>query len=300
MILFTSFLHTYIIPKMAFIYHHTELETTNYYPEVNIMFKKILVASLVVMALVIPIAGFALAQQGGQGEDGGRRGRPGKGRVGIVTAVDAAANEFSIENRDGESITFMVNADTKYLSREGELESFDDLVVDMVVGVKAVGNEEGTLVAKAVAYIDPAMVNAERAGGEVIAVGSDSFTIMTRNDEELTLQVDEDTRFKSRDGSLEGLDDLEVGMKVGTIYIENEDGSLLAKAVLSGKQGACGPGKGDGEGRPERDGESDSEGAPAIAGAAEGKGHRCRPGRPGGEGGPDGEGRPNRDGNDQS
>ena len=240
------------------------------------MFKKILFASLIVLALAVPLTGIALADQHEPEGEGSQKGRRGKGHAGIVTNVDAAANEFSIENRAGEIVTFMVNPATKFLSRNGDLESFDDLTVGMAVGVKAVGNDQGVLVAKAVFYIDPAMLAAKRAGGEVIAVGDRSFTIKTRNGEELTFQVDENTRFKSRDGSLDGLEDLEVGMKVGVIYIETEDGTLLAKGVGTGKGGACRPGRPDGEGR--------SEGP-------DGEGRHCGPGRSG-EDVPEGAGRP--------
>jgi hypothetical protein len=216
------------------------------------MFKKILTASLIVLALAVPLTGIALADQHKPQEGGPRRGKGRNFYGGVVTNIDAASSEFSIKNRVGESVTFKVNPDTKFLSRNGELESFDDLAVEMVVGVRAVGNDEGTLVAKAVFYIDPAMLAAERAGGEVIAIGHDNFTITTRNDEELTFQVDENTRFKSRDGSLESLEDLEVGMKVGVLYVESDDGTLLAKAV--GSRIKRGPGgRPGGPGKPGED-----------------------------------------------
>lgn len=217
------------------------------------MFKKIFIASLLVAALAVPLAGIALAEQhtSENGDPCHRKG--GKGMAGIVTNVDAASSEFSIENRAGETVTFMVNEDTEYLSPEGELESFEDLAEGMAVGVKAVGNDEGTLVAKAVKYIDPELFNAEHAGGEVTAVGADNFTITSREGEELTFQVDEDTRWGSRDGSLESLQDLVVGMHVGVAYQESDDGSLLALGVKKLMP--------RGEGRP---GESDQrpEGAP--------------------------------------
>ena len=250
------------------------------------MFKKILVAALLVIALAVPLAGIALAEQHTPESGGARHGKGGKGYAGIVTNVDGAYSDFAIENRGGEVVTFMVNPDTKFNSREGELESFDDLVAGMTVGVKAVGNDEGTLVAKSVFYIDPEMLDAQRAGGEVIAVGGANFTIMSRNEEELTFQVDENTRFMSRDGSLDGFEDLEVGMKVGVLYIENDDGTFLAKAVGTGKHSSCQPGGSDGEGRPDR---PDGEGRP---GGLDGEGRRCGKGQPS-EGFPEGDRRPN-------
>lgn len=69
------------------------------------------------------------------------------------------------------------------------------------------------------------------AVGEVTAIGDEEFTLLTRADVELTVLVDEDTRYL---GQLGDFDDLEVGMMVGVAGIRQGEQTLLAKVVGSG------------------------------------------------------------------
>ena len=68
--------------------------------------------------------------------------------------------------------------------------------------------------------------------GEVTAIGNDQFTIETRNGTEVTVLVDDDTRYF---GDLESFNDIEVGMKVAVMGAREGDQTIAAKAVASGE-----------------------------------------------------------------
>ena len=68
--------------------------------------------------------------------------------------------------------------------------------------------------------------------GEVMAIGSDQFTVETRNGTEITVLVDDDTRYF---GDLESFNDIEVGMQVAAMGKREGDQTIAAKAVGSGE-----------------------------------------------------------------
>lgn len=203
------------------------------------MFKKTIIAVMVALLVAVPAAGIAMASGEGDGPEGNRPHRYG----GKVTDVDHAGDEFTIVNRQDQSHTFKVNAATSFHGRDGSLTSFEDLSADMIVMVFAVGADEGNLVAKRVIAINPNWLKGQGTRGLVLSVEGDSFTIKNLAGDELTFLVDDDTRFVSRGGQVQSLDDLEPDMRVGVKYIEQEDGSLLAKAVIVGNPR---PGRGPG------------------------------------------------------
>ena len=65
-------------------------------------------------------------------------------------------------------------------------------------------------------------------GGEVIAVGDDQFTLLLRNNVEVTIEVTEDTSYL---GDLESFDDIEVGLTVRVAGQRSGDESIQARAV---------------------------------------------------------------------
>lgn len=208
------------------------------------MSKKIWIAGLIAVVLLVTVAGAAVAASGDEhpgnpprpnaGERSGDRPHRPPHAIGEITSI--GDEEFTMLIRSEIEITVLVNEDTKYL---GELESFEDLEVDMRIGAAGVRQGEGIFLAKAL-FAGERLGDLRRAGGEVTDVGSSSLTIETRNGESLTFEVNEQTRFKSRDGEVEELADIEEGDMVLVIYLVNDSGDLVAKMI-----GVGGP-KGEG------------------------------------------------------
>lgn len=216
------------------------------------MSKKIWIAGLIAVALLVTAASVAVAASGDEhpgnpprpnaGEQSGDRPhRPPQAKGEIISIGD---DEFTMLIRLEVEITVLVDEDTKYL---GDLESFADLEVGMQIGAAGKREGEGTFLAKAL-FAGERLGDLSRAGGEVTDVGNSSLTIETRDGETLTFEVNDQTRFKSRDGEVQELSDIEEGDMVLVIYLENDSGDLVAKAI-----GVGGP-KGDGD-RPHPGGE---------------------------------------------
>ena len=71
----------------------------------------------------------------------------------------------------------------------------------------------------------------QRLGGEVTAVGADSFTLVTE-EETVTVLVDDQTHFRFRGVEEPGLDDLAVGEKLLVIGQPTDEGGVLATLVI--------------------------------------------------------------------
>ncbi len=155
--------------------------------------------------------------------------------AGKVTAVDVGASTFSIQTRAGDGLTFLVGENTQFRSRSGEVESLSDLKEDMAVVVVSVAQDDGSLMALAVMAGENAP-GGLRAGGQVTEVTNSSLTIQTRSGESLTFQITGQTRFVSRDGEVESLDDIEAGMVVIVAYEEVGGGNLKANVVAVPQQ----------------------------------------------------------------
>lgn len=75
-----------------------------------------------------------------------------------------------------------------------------------------------------------------RAIGEIVSVEPEqgAFTLLTRRGEQLEFQTGDRTRFRSRDGSVASIEDLQVGMHALVGAVQRPDGSLLALVVAVG------------------------------------------------------------------
>lgn len=69
--------------------------------------------------------------------------------------------------------------------------------------------------------------------GEITAIGTDEFTLQPLDGDEITIAVDDETRYV---GDLSSFTDLEVGMEVGVALPRDGEDQALAKAVVSGAQ----------------------------------------------------------------
>jgi hypothetical protein len=184
----------------------------------------------VVVGLAVPLTSFA------------ESGRPAAEvrAAGQITAVDPAASSFTLHARRGEDLTFQVNEETKFHSRDGQVGGLDDLEIGMAAAVGAEKLEDGTLLAVQVAV--GSKDDHVRAVGLIAAVvpGQETFSIESSDGKSWEFQTGERTRFRSRDGSVDDIHDLKKGMPVLVLAIK-ADGGWLALLVAAGNPEAWPP-----------------------------------------------------------
>lgn len=156
--------------------------------------------------------------------------------LGEVTQINNGQNTFEMLTAAGDTLTFSVDENTRFA---GTIASLTDLEKGLKVAVLAVKQADGTLLAKLVGTHNPENIRFDQVGGKISAIGADSLTILTRDGESRTFSVAADTRFASREGSYQGLDDLEVDLPV--LILVDKDGSPdQAAAVLVGDDAILG------------------------------------------------------------
>lgn len=67
--------------------------------------------------------------------------------AGKITAIDNTASAFALRTFQGETLAFTVDDKTRFYSRDGSVDSFEDLAIGMRVEVSAQQLEDGTYVA---------------------------------------------------------------------------------------------------------------------------------------------------------
>ncbi len=153
--------------------------------------------------------------------------------LGQVQSIDVDSNRFSLETRQGMIIDVIVEEATRFRSPHGEINGLGDLSVGMSAILGGVPQADGTYLAKWVGATDkPSPKIPVRVRGEVVEIGAGKFTLKTRGGETLNFIVTEDTHFRSRDGEIEGLDDLVPGMQIGVGAAEIGEGVLQANVIL--------------------------------------------------------------------
>jgi hypothetical protein len=152
--------------------------------------------------------------------------------AGAVTAV--AADAFSIQTRQGEKLTFTVDADTQFFSRDEAIQGLTDLQPEMIAAVGARQLEDGSYLAVRVAASERPQIDLKKLG-RVISLSETTVTIEDRSGQEYTFLVDDTTRFRSRGGQVNGLGDLKIGKRVFIAAAELGDGQYLARLVAVGR-----------------------------------------------------------------
>jgi hypothetical protein len=159
---------------------------------------------------------------------------------GEITGVIPGQDTFSLATRDGETYTFKVGDRTRFRSPDGTVTSIHDLKKGMVALVGAIETDEQGNLALLVAAGYPAERPERpsidvRAAGIIRGLSGGALTIETRSGQSVTFQVDKNTVFRSRDGSISAYADLETGMIALVGASKLDDGGLLARWVGAGK-----------------------------------------------------------------
>lgn len=127
---------------------------------------------------------------------------------GTVMEIDLARQTFTLENRQGEVTTLFTDEETIF---RGLAEDLADLKEGVLASAIFEEMDDGSLLGRLVRSRYPMT----RKGGEITAVdeGAGTFTLVGQRDgEDHTFVVDENTRFRGKDGSVQSLADLQVGM----------------------------------------------------------------------------------------
>lgn len=159
--------------------------------------------------------------------------RPGRFRLrGEITGISLSDGVFTLKTPSGEEVHVRVSERTRFFSRDDSIHGIEDLEVGMFALAQGVKGPEGQLNALRVAAGSPEDRPDIRSLGVVTAVGEGSFTLESRQGRSLTFEVDESTRYRSRDGSVTSFDDLEVGMHVAVFGDKVSEGTY--KAIVIG------------------------------------------------------------------
>lgn len=203
------------------------------------MFKKFSVSMVIVILVAGLMAGVVSAKSSKAGKSGADLDTRHRMLIGQIQEI--GTSDFTVESLNGESHIITITDETVFRIRtdeEPEEADFSDLAVGKYVGVVNHNGSSGEFTARLVVLLpddfDPSQFNLIRAAGEVsmVTTGAGFFKLDTLSGEKLTIYVDENTRFV---GSAESLEGLEKDMKLSVVARKQEDGSLLAKAILTKK-----------------------------------------------------------------
>ncbi|MCK4978099.1 MAG: hypothetical protein KAS36_14285, partial [Anaerolineales bacterium] len=151
--------------------------------------------------------------------------------------VNVSESSFTLFTRSGEDLTFSVDENTRFRSRDGSVQGLDDLQLDMVALVSAKKEANGSFKAVVVGAGTAEQLPKFdfKTTGKVITKDKNSFTVETRNGDQYEFKVTDETHFRSRGDWLEDLDDMEIGMRVMVGAKELGNGQYHAQLVLAGR-----------------------------------------------------------------
>jgi len=197
------------------------------------MFKKILIP-ITAALLVAIIASFWISTQV-FAQEGSPLARLRRARPFIGQVTEIRDDQFTIQRRDGQEMTFLVNDETRFSNKEKEELSMENLETGKWVAVFAPRTVDDVLTARLVAFLpedlDPSQMNGFRGSILEIVLLANQFTLENLQGEQATFDVDSSTTYR---GEVSELSELEEGMAAGVAAKELEDGSSLAQIVRAG------------------------------------------------------------------
>ncbi len=150
---------------------------------------------------------------------------------GEVVSVDIEAGSFTLQANSGEEKSFWVDDSTRFF---GQLSSLNDLQVGMSVGVGGVEAEDGEVLARLIVGANTQEAKLHAGTIMVVTPAAGTFTLETRQGDDLIIAVDENTIFNSRAGEIESLNDLTVDMVAMVYGSSQDDGVFLATRLVAG------------------------------------------------------------------
>ncbi|RME05839.1 MAG: hypothetical protein D6803_08040 [Anaerolineae bacterium] len=150
---------------------------------------------------------------------------------GTVVSVDAAAGSLTLATDGGGEISLLVDENTRFV---GGIAGLEALETGLRIGYAAREDENGNLVAGVLAARPQEKVRPARGTVMTVSLENGTFTLQTVSGEEKIYQVNENTRFRSKDGSLAGLADLQVGMVAIVVAADAGGETATAQVIAAG------------------------------------------------------------------
>jgi hypothetical protein len=161
----------------------------------------------------------------------------GQRAVGRISAIDLGADTFTLETLRQSELAVHVTRGTEFRSRAGDVQGIEDLETGMPVVVSGQLDANGELLADVVGVGKPGERPVRfQVRGEITSVEPSGATFSLKNPLgiELEIHVSESTRFLSRDDSITGIDDLQVGMLAQVRVLRGTNGQLNALRAAVG------------------------------------------------------------------
>jgi len=173
-------------------------------------------------------------EAGGLMADAVRSTDPVRTVVGEIVNVNEDSQTLTILTRRGQDeVTVTLDASTRFRSRDESISSIGDLEQGMsalIITKTEPGSEVKRAVLVAAAQPEDLPQVDRRVFGELISIEGSSITVEARDGRKYVFVVDENTKFRSRNGQLSGLEDLTGGM---TLFVAgNEAGSDSYQALV--------------------------------------------------------------------
>jgi len=153
--------------------------------------------------------------------------RPRQFGLGQVMGIETDA--FTLQRKNGDQVVVRVDTGTQFYDPAGNLVSFDDLAVDGWVLWTGRPAEDDEWIAGRVLILpedfDPDQVD-QRLRGVVTSLGESSIELETGRGEMVSVMVDSGAIFMGR--AVQGLEDIEIGMRIWGGASQASDGVLVA------------------------------------------------------------------------
>ncbi len=157
--------------------------------------------------------------------------------VGVITHLDLPGNTFTLRTAAGGDVHIHVTGATQFRSPDGSVAGFEDLETGLRALVHGSERAPGTIQARVVAVATgDQLPETTRILGVItgINLADSSFGLETKDGRAFRFSVIDRTRFRSRDGSVSSLADLEAGMGALVAAAETEQDGWVALLVAVG------------------------------------------------------------------
>ena len=153
--------------------------------------------------------------------------------TGQLSSVNAGARSFSMQAQSGQEFTFTLGEGAVFLGQQKNLSVLAPGMQVVVAGINAAQGGTPT------AYLVFARQQSVRYAGSITAVdpANSTFTLHTRNSgQDVTLHVNSDTHFRSRNDQYKSLADLQPGMLAAVQANQQGQGQWVASLVTVASQ----------------------------------------------------------------